>query len=123
MISACPSLYQSIKDGVCYTTSPITGQTICDAVVGGAGRIAFEMLPNLVDQWIVVSEDSIRRALRFMVEREQTVIEGGSAMVVAAAREFPDEVGGTNIALVISGGNVDGRVLGEVLNEPSVLED
>lgn len=114
---ACPSMYQSIKDGVCYTTYPIYGDTICDAVVGGAGLLAFEMLPDLIDQWIMVSEASIRSALRYMIEREQTQVEGGSAMVVAAEREFPELVGGTNVALVISGGNVDGRVIAQVLNE------
>ena len=115
--AACPSLYQSIKDGLCYTSYPITGETICDAVVGGAGRLAFEMLPDLIDQWVVVEEDEIRDALRFMVEEEQTVIEGGSAMVVAAVREYPELVGGSNVALVISGGNVDGQMLARVLNE------
>lgn len=117
--AACPAMYQSLKDGMCYTTYPVTGDTICDAVVGGAGRLAFEMLPNLLDEWVIVSEDSIRDALRFMVEEEQTVIEGGSAMVVAAVREYPDLVGGTNVALVISGGNVDGYMLARVLNEDS----
>ena len=120
--AACPSLYQSIKDGVCYTTYPITGDTVCDAVVGGAGRLAFEMLPDLIDEWVIVDEESIRSALRFMVEDEQTLIEGGSAMVVAAMREYPELVGGTNVALVISGGNVDGRVLAEVLNDPALEE-
>lgn len=115
--AACPSLCQSIKDHVCYTTYPPTGETICDAVVGGAGRIAYEMAPQLVDQWIVVEESAIRSALRFMVDQEQTLVEGGSAMVVAAVREYPWLVGGTNVALVISGGNVDGRMLAEVLNE------
>lgn len=117
--AACPAMYQSLKDGMCYTTYPVTGDTICDAVVGGAGRLAFEMLPELLDEWVIVSEDSIRDALRFMVEEEQTVIEGGSAMVVAAVREYPDLVGGTNVALVISGGNVDGYMLARVLNEDS----
>ncbi len=117
--AACPAMYQSLKDGMCYTTYPVTGDTICDAVVGGAGRLAFEMLPELLDEWVIVSEDSIRDALRFMVEEEQTVIEGGSAMVVAAVREYPDLVGGTNVALVISGGNVDGYMLARVLNEGS----
>lgn len=120
--AACPSLYQSLADHVCYTTYPITGETICDAVVGGAGRIAYEMAPGLIDQWVVVDEADIRSALRFMVEQEQTVVEGGSAMVVAAVREFPEEVGGNNVALVITGGNVNGRVLASVLNDDSNQE-
>jgi threonine dehydratase len=43
-----------------------------------------------------------------MAEQEQFLIEGASAMVVAAVREYPELVGGSNVALVISGGNVDG---------------
>ena len=115
--AACPSLYQSIKDNVCYTSYPVTGETICDAVVGGAGKLAFEMLPNLIDEWVVVEEAAIRSAWRYMVVKEQTLIEGGSAMVVAAVREYPELVGGSNVALVISGGNADGVMLGRVLNE------
>ena len=121
--AACPAMVQSLKDKVCYTSYPITGDTICEAVVGGTGRIAYEMLPGLVDQWIVIDEADIRSALRFMVEQEQTVIEGGSAMVVAAVREYPDAVGGSNVALVITGGNVDGRMLGRVLNESSAAAE
>lgn len=115
--AACPSLYQSISDGMCYRTYPIEGETICEAVVGGAGQIAYEMLPDLVDQWIIVEEPDIRSAMRFMVEQEQCMIEGSSAMAVAAVREYPEAVGGTDVALVISGGNADGRVLARVLNE------
>lgn len=115
--AACPAMVQSLADKVCYTSYPTMGETICDAVVGGVGRLAYEMLPELVDQWIVVEEEAIRSALRFMVVEEQTQLEGGSAMVVAAMREYPELVGGTNVALVITGGNVDGRMLGRVLNE------
>ena len=115
--AACPSLIQSFEDGLCYRNYPINGDTICEAVVGGAGQLAFEMLPGLVDQWLVVEEAQIRDALRFMAVEEQTLVEGASAMVVAAVREYPDEVGGNDVALVISGGNVDGRVLERALSE------
>ena len=115
--AACPSLIQSINDGFCYRNYPVEGDTICEAVIGGAGPLAYEMLPELVDQWIMVDESDIRSALRFMVEREQCMIEGASAMVVAAVREYPELVGGSDVALVISGGNVDGRMLARVLNE------
>ena len=115
--AACPSVYQSIKDHMCYRNYPVESDTICEAVVGGAGQLGYDMLPDLVDQWVIVNERDIRAALRFMVEREQCMIEGASAMVVAAVREYPELVGGTDVALVISGGNVDGRVLARVLNE------
>lgn len=115
--AACPSMYQSLKDGICYKSYPVIGETVCDAVVGGAGQLAFEMLPDLVDQWVLESESAIRSAVRYMVEEEQTVLEGGSAMVAAAVREHRELVGGHDVALVISGGNVDGYMLARVLNE------
>ncbi len=114
---ACPAMAQSLKMGVCYTSYPTHGETVCNAVVGGVGELAFEMLPDYLDELVVVSEKSIRSAFRFMVRREQCVIEAGSAMVVAAVREFPDVVGGTNVALVCSGGNGDIDVLAAILNE------
>jgi len=115
--AACPSMYQSLRDGVCYSTYPLTGETICNAVTGGAGQLGYEMLGDLVDEWVIVEEDEIRSALRFMVMEERTLIEGASAMAVAAVRDHPDAVGGSNVAIVISGGNVDGKRLADVLNE------
>ena len=85
--------------------------------MGGIGQIAFETLPGLIDDIVVVSEKSIRAAFKFMIEREQCSVEAGSAMVVAAAREFPERVGGQDVALVISGGNLDVGILSSVLEE------
>ena len=52
-----------------------------------------------------------------MAIEEQCVIEGGSAMVVAAVRDHRELVGGHDVALVISGGNVDGEMLHVALDE------
>ena len=73
-------------------------------------------------QWVVVEEPLIRDALRFMAVEEQTLVEGASAMAVAAVREYPDIVGGNDVAIIISGGNVDGEVLSRVLNETAAQE-
>ena len=115
--SACPAMLQSLRDGVCYNRYPTSGRTVCEAIVGGVGQIAFDMLPDLLDQMIIVSERSIRSAFKFMVSREQLSIEPGSAMVVAAVREHAELVGGHNVALVISGGNLDADVLSAILEE------
>lgn len=114
--AACPAVAMSLADGVMYTHYPTVGPTICDAVVGGIGSLAYQMLPDLIDQIIIVEEEAIREALCYMAIEEQIVIEGGSAMVVAAVREYPDLVGGHDVALVISGGNVDGMVLHTALD-------
>ncbi|MBP3892852.1 MAG: threonine/serine dehydratase [Atopobiaceae bacterium] len=115
--SACPSVYQSLNDQFCYTTYPLTGETVCDSVAGGIGILAYEMLPGLVDEWIVVDEPEVRSAVRFMVMEERILLEGASAMAVAAVREYPERVGGSSVAIVVSGGNADGKRLASVLNE------
>lgn len=114
---ACPAMYESLRHGTCYSTYPVSGDTVCGAVTGGVGRIAYEMLPMLIDDIIVVSERSICDALKFMIEREQIVAEAASAMVVAAVHDYPEEVGGSNVALVISGGNIDASLLETLLKE------
>ena len=119
--AACPAMARSIEEGVCHTSYPTVGDTICEAVVGGVGRLACQMLPDLLDEMIVVEEADIRAALHFMVVEEQLTIEGGSAMVVAAVREYPEVVGGSNVALVISGGNADGKTIASVLNEGGLV--
>ena len=75
------------------------------------------MYPKYVDETVVVSERSIRSAFKFMIEQEQLAVEAGSAMVVAAVRDYPDVVGGKNVALVMSGGNLDVGILSSVLAE------
>ena len=115
--AACPAVARSLADGICYSSYPTVGETICDAVVGGIGRLAFEMLPDLIDQLVIVEESEIREAFCYMARQEQCVIEGGSAMVVAAVRAHQELVGGHDIALVITGGNVDGVLLHDMLDE------
>ncbi len=113
---ACPAVAMSLANGVLYRHYPVQGKTICDAVVGGCGSLAFQMLPDLIDQLVIVDEEAIVDALHFMVVEEQCVIEGGSAMVVAAVHEYPELVGGSDVALVITGGNVDRAMLTQALS-------
>jgi threonine dehydratase len=115
--AACPAMVDALRDHVCYSRYPTKGDTVCEAIVGGIGEISFDMLPDLVDEMIVVSEKSIRSAFKFMIESEQLSVEAGSAMVVAAVREYPEVVGGERVALVISGGNLDRNILVDALAE------
>lgn len=114
---ACPAMVASLKLHECFTRYPVEGNTVCEAIVGGIGELSYKMLPDLVDDIIVVSEKSIRQAFRFMIEKEQVVVEAGSAMVVAAMQEYGERIGGSNVVLVISGGNIDAQILDEVISE------
>ena len=50
-----------------------------------------------------------------MITEEKFVAEAGSCTTIAAVNDFSERIGGKNIALVISGGNIDGEVIKEIL--------
>lgn len=114
---ACPAMIRSYEDKRCYEEYPITGDTVCDALVGGVGALAYEMQKDYIDEFIVVREAAVRKAIRFMITEEKYIAEGGSCTTVAAVMDYPELVGGKNIALVISGGNIDKELMIKLLNE------
>lgn len=113
---ACPAMIKAFEDGVFYEEYPTTGDTICDALVGGVGKLSYEILKDYVTDIIEVKEETIRKAVKHMIKEEKFIVEGASASVVAAVMDHPERVGGTNIALVMSGGNIDGDLMVQLLN-------
>ncbi len=107
---ACPAMIRSYEDGVCYEEYPI-GETICDAVVGGIGALSYALLKDYCDDLIEIREESAARAVSFMAKQEKYIVEPSSALTVAAVMDHADRIGGTKIALVLSGGNIDGGLL------------
>lgn len=114
---ACPAMVRALEDRIFYEEYPVTGDTVCDALVGGVGKLSYEMLADYVDDMIEVSEKSIRKAVRYMIKDEKIIAEGGSCTTVAAVKDFRERIGGKNIALVISGGNIDGDLMVSLLDE------
>jgi threonine dehydratase len=111
---ACPAMVKSYEDGVFYESYEIK-DSICDALVGGIGKLSYDMAKTLVDDFIVVSEESIAKAVSFMAKDEKYIVEAGSCTTVAAVFDYKERIGGKNVALVLSGGNIDGELLKEIL--------
>lgn len=114
---ACPAMIRAYEDNVFYEEYPTTGETVCDALVGGVGKLSYDILKDYVDDLIEVKEATIRKAVKHMVKEEKFIVEGASATTVAAVMDSRERVGGKNIALVMSGGNIDGDLMVEILNE------
>ena len=112
----CPAMIRAFADDVFYEEYPVTGDTVCDALVGGVGKLAFEILRDYIDDIIEVKEASIRKAVKYMIKEEKYIVEGASAATVAAVMDNRDRVGGQNVALVMSGGNIDGDLMVQLLN-------
>lgn len=100
-----PSVYRSWKSGRLESTD--SAKTIAD---GLATRQAFElptkMLRDLVDDFILVSEDEIKKSIKTYVEKAHTVAEGAGAAPLAAATKIRDQLKGKKVGLILSGGNM-----------------
>ena len=83
--------------------------TLADALGGGIGlenKLTFEIVRDLVDETLTVSEAEIADAMRHLFFAEQQVVEGAGAVGVAALKSGRLEVLGSRIAVVISGRSV-----------------
>ena len=92
------------------------GDTIAEGIaVKDVGSIAFGIIRELVQEVLVVKEETIERAVVALIEIEKTVAEGAGGAALAALLEHPKLFAGRRVGLPISGGNIDSRVLASVL--------
>ncbi|HEY4622801.1 MAG TPA: threonine/serine dehydratase [Solibacillus sp.] len=89
------------------TAIPATN-TIADGLrTNQPGDLTFPVLTKYLDDLVLVSEDEIRMAFSFVMERTKQLIEPSSATTVAAVLYNKLNMQGKNIVTLISGGNVD----------------
>ena len=93
--------------------------TIADGIaVGRPGQIPFQIIRELVDGVVTVSEDAIANALVFLLERSKMVVEPAGAVGVAALLEGKlEELGidSQRTVAVLSGGNIDPMLMLKVI--------
>ncbi len=108
---ACRAWEASVRDGRAYHAFP-GKDSICEAMVGGIGELSYAM-HDRVDDGFAVKEENIRKAMLHAVAREKIVAEAAGAAPIAALLQYGERILGKNIALIISGGNADNRILAE----------
>lgn len=113
---ACPAMVQSLKDKVCYADYP-SEQSICDALIGGVGEIPYNMADMLIDDILLVDEDMIKEAIIFLMLKEKIIAEPAGAIGVGAIMSRPDLFENKNTAIVISGGNLDDKLMLELIRK------
>lgn len=87
---------------------------------GLATRTSFELpqriLRDLLDDFVLVSDSEIRRAVALMIEKTRNLVEPAGAASLAAALGMKERLAGRKVALVCSGGNISPRQLKEILS-------
>jgi threonine dehydratase len=112
------AMVESLKAG--KIVDIVEEPTLADALAGGIGldnRFTFEMIRELMDEAVLVSEAEIAHAMTFALERYHLMIEGGGAVGLAAILGNKMRKAGENIAIVISGGNIEISSLAKIYQE------
>jgi threonine dehydratase len=101
---AAPAAYRS------WLAGTLVEDTTSTFAEGLATRTAFEMpqriLRDLLDDFVLVSEDALRAATRLMIEKTRNLVEPAGAAALAAVLAQPDRFAGRQVAVVCSGGNI-----------------
>jgi threonine dehydratase len=111
-----PALYEAFQKGGGVMT--IRGETISDI----SAPIMDEMYPllrQIVDDFGLVSEKAIKKAMKQLMLRNKLIVEGAGALSVAAAVREPFEKRGKSVCL-LTGGSIDTDKLVVILNDPSL---
>ena len=91
--------------------------SICDALMANQpGVINFDIAQRTLSGGLVVTDDEVRRAMRFAFFELKLVVEPGGAAALAAILADKIPVRGRTIAAVLSGGNVDPLEFAGVIN-------
>src|SRR5690606_27097949 len=107
-----PSMFNLLKG----TQRPVGGDTLAEGIaVFEPGKMTSAVLGELLDDFLLVSENEIEGALALLLQIEKTVVEGAGAAGLAAVLAHPHIFAGRKVGIVLSGGNIDTRLLANVL--------
>lgn len=116
VIGAQAELYPSMYCAVTGKTMPSAGDTIAEGIaVKKPGEITSAIIREAVDEMLLVPERDIETAVSLLVQIEKTVAEGAGATSLAALLTHPERLKGRTVGIVLSGGNIDPRLLATVL--------
>ena len=107
-----PSMYNRLKG----TDLPIGGDTLAEGIaVKEPGEFTSKVLAQLLDDFVLVSESQLETALALLLQIEKVVVEGAGAAGLAAVLAHGHLFKGRKVGIVLSGGNIDTRLLANVL--------
>src|SRR5437762_1385848 len=112
--AGAPSLVSALQAGRPVELASV--QTIADGIaVKRTGDLPFRLIKELVDRVVAVADEDILRSMVLLIERSKIVVEGAGAAALAAVLSGQLSVKDRKVVLVLSGGNVDIRRIGRIL--------
>jgi threonine dehydratase len=116
MIGVEAALYPSMHHAVKKLAPANGGQTIAEGIaVKSPGAIPKAIIERLVSDILLVEEDPLEQAVQLLVETQKIVAEGAGAAGLAAVLAHGKRFAGKHVGIIICGGNIDSRILSQVL--------
>jgi threonine dehydratase len=110
---AAPAAYRSWRAGA------LVEDTTSTFAEGLATRTAFELpqqiMRDRLDDFVLVTEATLRDATRLMIEKTRNLVEPAGAAALAAVLTAPGRFAGRDVALICSGGNISPAQLAALL--------
>ena len=108
--------FPSMVNALTGSTLPCGGPTIAEGIaVPRAGTITSEILRALDVEVVTVTEAAIEEAVCLYLEIEKVLAEGAGATALAALVEHRERFEGRKVGVVLSGANIDLRLLASVI--------
>jgi threonine dehydratase len=116
-----PAMYPSFTARMRGVTASVGGQTIAEGIaVKQVGDLTYSTVRPLIDDVVLVEEPFFERAVALYCNVEKTIAEGAGAASLAALLAHPERFRGKVCGLILTGGNIDTRLLASVLTRELV---
>jgi len=109
-------LYPAIKSALDGRDRPCGGDTLAEGIaVTEIGRLIPPLIEHYVDDIVLVDETELEHAVNLLLNVEKSLVEGAGAAGFAAVVANPERFKGKRVGIVLSGGNIDPRLLSTIL--------
>jgi len=123
IIGVEPASFPSLTARMRGMGVPNTGQTIAEGIaVRQVGDLGYSIVRPLIDDVLLIEEPFFERAVALYCNVEKTVSEGAGAASLASVLAYPERFRGKKVGLILTGGNIDTRLLASVLTRELVRE-
>jgi threonine dehydratase len=124
LIGVEADLYPSFFNAVHGQERPIGGPTLAEGIaVKSVGQLTLPVIASLVGDIVLVGEDLIERAVNAYASLQHSLAEGAGAAGLAAMLKEPGRYAGRKVGLVLTGGNIDTRLLAAIMVRELERED
>lgn len=116
LIGVQAELYPSMYDVIKGADLPCDGDTLAEGIaVKQPGELTRRFVDRLADDVLLVAERRLEESVSLLLQIEKTVVEGAGAAGLAALLTYREQFAGRTVGLILTGGNIDTRLLANVL--------